>query len=106
MTLQQLVRATSEGPAKTWDMYPRKGTIQIGSDADLTLVDVGKPGVIEAKRMHSKNNTNPFEGHETRGAAVTTIVRGAVVMNEGELVGEPRGQMVTPTSVKAERALA
>ena len=106
MTLQQLVRATSEGPAKTWDMYPTKGAIQIGSDADLTIVDLNKVDTVEAARMHSKNNTNPFEGHETRGGAVTTIVRGAVVMNDGELVGEPRGQMVKPVTAGAEKALA
>jgi allantoinase len=94
MTLQQLARATSEGPAKVWDMYPRKGALQAGSDADLTIVDLGKEETIEASRMHSKNNTNPFEGHRTTGAAVATIVRGSVVMRGGELVGEPRGRMV------------
>jgi dihydroorotase len=94
MTLPQLVRATSEGPAKVWDVYPRKGALLPGSDADLTIVDLGKVDTIEADRLHSKNNTNPFEGHETRGAAVATVVRGAVVMRDGELVAEPRGRMV------------
>jgi allantoinase len=104
MTLQQLARATSEGPAKVWDMYPRKGAIRVGSDADLTIVDLGKEDTVEAARMHSKNNTNPFEGHRTTGAAVATIVRGAVVMREGELVGEPSGRMVK--TVVAEPAAA
>jgi dihydroorotase-like cyclic amidohydrolase len=107
MTLQQLVRATSEGPAKVWDMYPRKGALLVGSDADLTVVDLGKTDVIEAERMHSKNSTNPFEGHETRGAAVATIVRGAVVMLDGELTGEPRGRLVSPVRAgEAEAARA
>jgi allantoinase len=104
MTLQQLARATSEGPARVWDMYPRKGAIRVGSDADLTIVDLGKQDTVEAARMHSKNNTNPFEGHKTTGAAVATIVRGAVVMREGELVGEPSGRMVK--TVVAEPAAA
>jgi dihydroorotase len=77
-----------------WDVYPRKGALLPGSDADLTIVDLGKVDTIEADRLHSKNNTNPFEGHETRGAAVATVVRGAVVMRDGELVAEPRGRMV------------
>ncbi len=96
MTLQQLVRATSEGPAKTWDMWPRKGAIQVGSDADLTIVNLDATDVVEAARMHSKNNTNPFEGHETRGKAVATIVRGAVQMRDGKLAGEPRGRLISP----------
>jgi allantoinase len=104
MTLQQLARATSEGPARVWDMYPRKGAIRVGSDADLTIVDLGKEDTVEAARMHSKNNTNPFEGHRTTGAAVATIVRGAVVMREGELVGEPSGRMVK--TIVAEPAAA
>jgi dihydroorotase len=103
MTLQQLARATSEGPAKTWDMWPRKGTIAVGSEADLTIVDLDREDTIDSTRMHSKNNTNPFDGHATKGGAVATIVRGAVVMRDGELVGEPRGRLVGP--VRAEEAV-
>jgi allantoinase len=94
MTLQQFARATSEGPAKVWDLYPRKGAIQVGSDADLTIIDLAKEDVVEAARMHSKNNTNPFEGHRTTGGAAATIVRGHVVMRDGQLLGQPTGQMV------------
>lgn len=106
MTLPQFVRATSEGPAKTWNLYPRKGAVQIGSDADLTIIDLEKEDVIEAARLHSKNNTNPFEGHATKGAAVATIVRGSIVMREGEIVGEPQGRMVTPVTELRPRAAA
>jgi dihydroorotase len=106
MTLNQLVQATSEGPARTWDIYPTKGAIQIGSDADLTIVDLDSTDVIEAARLHSKNNTNPFEGHRTQGAAVATIVRGALVMKDGALVGEPRGRMVATVVGKPEPVAA
>lgn len=97
MTLQQFVRVACEGAARTWGVYPRKGAIRVGSDADLTVVDLDRTGSIEAARMHGKNNHNPFEGHRTRGEAVATIVRGAFAMRDGELVGEPRGRMVRPT---------
>ncbi len=97
MTLQQYVRASSEGPARTWSLYPRKGAIRVGSDADLTIVDLSKEDVIEESRLHGKNNINPFEGHRTRGAAVGTIIRGQIVMRDGELVGQPGfGRMVRP----------
>jgi dihydroorotase len=95
MSLQQVVRATSEGPARAWGLYPRKGCLAVGSDADLTLVDLAAEGVIEERRLHGKNNLTPFEGHKTVGAAMATVVRGHVVMQDGELLGEPRGRMVT-----------
>jgi dihydroorotase len=96
MTLPQFVRASSEGPARTWGLYPRKGAIRVGSDADLTIVDLEKSGTIRAAEMHGKNNHNPFEGHATRGAPVATIVRGHFVMRDGELLGQPLGRMVRP----------
>jgi dihydroorotase len=99
MTLQQLARASSEGPARTWGLYPRKGAIRLGSDADLTVLDIEQEGTIEEARLHGKNNINPFEGHRTRGAAVATVIRGMVVMRDGELVGEARGRMTRPVAL-------
>ncbi len=96
MTLQQFARASSEGPAKVWDMHPKKGAIRVGSDADLTIVDLERTGVIAEARLHGKNNLGPFEGHRTRGEAVATILRGRIVMRDGELVGAPAGRMVRP----------
>lgn len=98
MTLQQFVRATSEGPAKVWSLYPRKGAIRLGSDGDLTIVDLDKEGVVRESEMHGKNNPTPFDGHKTRGQAVATIVRGRIVMRDGELIGSPSGRVVTPVT--------
>jgi dihydroorotase len=95
MTLQQYVRASSEGLARAWGLWPRKGAIQVGSDADLTIVDLARDDVIQEERLHGKNNLNPFEGHRTKGAPVATIVRGRVVMRDGELVGPPAGRLVS-----------
>jgi dihydroorotase len=95
MSLQQLVRATSEGPARAWGLYPRKGCLAVGSDADLTVVDLVVEDMIQESRLHGKNNLTPFEGQRTVGAAVATVIRGQVVMHRGELLGEPRGRMVT-----------
>jgi allantoinase len=96
MTLQQFVRATSDGPARTWDIYPQKGAIALGSDGDLTIVDLDKEGVIRDDELHSKNHVTPFDGRKTKGAPVATIVRGRIVMRDGELVGTPTGRMVRP----------
>jgi dihydroorotase len=101
MSLQEFVRATSEGPARTWDMWPQKGAIRIGSDGDLTIVDLKKQGVIRDDELHSKNHVTPFDGDETVGGPVATIVRGQLVMREGQVVGTPAGRMVRPAAAAA-----
>lgn len=95
LSLQRLVQATSEAPARIWGLYPRKGAIQVGSDADLTVVDLSVEDTVEAARLHGKNNLTPFERRRTRGAAVATVLRGQIVMREGELIGPPRGRIVS-----------
>lgn len=102
MTLQQYVRVSSEGPARTWGLYPRKGAIQIGSDGDLTILDLQREGAIDSARLHGKNNITPFDGHRTRGEAVATVVRGQLMMRDGELVGRPAGRMTRPVGGLAE----
>ncbi len=97
MTLEQLVRATSEGPARIWGLYPRKGALAPGSDGDLTIVDLDERWTIDEARLHSKHNVTPFDGAELTGRAVGAIVGGRVVMLDGELVAEePRGAAVGP----------
>ena len=96
LTLSQFARASAEGPAKAWGMYPRKGAIRVGSDADLAIIDLEKTGVISEARLHGKNNLGPFEGHRTKGEAVATISRGRVMMRDGELMATPAGRMVRP----------
>lgn len=94
MTLEQYARASSEGVARAWGLYPRKGAIAVGSDADLTIVDLEREGPIEGAQLHGRSDVTPFEGVRTRGAAVATIVRGRIVMLDGEVVGEPSGALV------------
>jgi allantoinase len=103
MSLEQLARATSEGPARIWGLYPRKGAVQLGSDADLTVVDASVEGVIDEDQLHGKNNVTPFNGQKTTGAAVATIVRGEIVMRDGELTGVQHGRVVRPEAAR-ERA--
>ena len=89
LTMGRLVEATSERPAHLWGLWPGKGAVKVGSDADLTLVDLERPGTIRAADLHGKNNATPFEGRPTRGAVVATIVRGRLVMRDGELLSPP-----------------
>ncbi len=99
MTLQEYVRASSEGPAKTWGIWPQKGRIAVGSDGDLTIVDLERRGEIHDADLHSKNVVTPFEGYATKGAPVATIVRGRIIMRDGVIVNGPAGRMVRPATV-------
>ena len=87
LSLERLVHATSEAPAKTWGLWPRKGSVAVGADADLTLVDLERASTISAAQLHGKNNLSPFEGRATIGAVATTIVRGRIVVRDGQLIG-------------------
>ncbi len=96
LSLNHYVKLTSEGPAKVWQMYPKKGAIRIGSDGDVTVVDMDKQMTIDPNKLHSKNKPTPWGGWKVKGVPVYTIVRGNVQMQDGEPVGKVIGQMQTP----------
>ncbi|MFZ8858080.1 MAG: dihydroorotase [Candidatus Caldarchaeales archaeon] len=97
LTFTDLSRLLSEGPARIWGLYPRKGAIAIGSDGDLTIVDPDAESVIRSERLHSRSKVTPFEGFKVRGMPVYTVVRGEVVMEKGEVREDARkGKLVRP----------
>ncbi|WP_265107853.1 allantoinase AllB [Halosolutus halophilus] len=88
-TLEEWVRRHSTRPAQVWGMYPQKGSLQIGTDADFTIVDPDREWTLaDAAELHSKNCVTPFEGESFVGKAIATIVRGEVVFEEDSIVGE------------------
>jgi dihydroorotase-like cyclic amidohydrolase len=91
MDLTTLVRLTSENVAKLYGIYPRKGAIQVGSDADITLVDPSLKRVVDRKQMATKARdiARMYEGWELIGGPVMTIVRGQTVMQDGGIMAEP-----------------
>ncbi len=96
LTLNQYVKVASENPAKVWQLYPQKGAIRLGSDGDVTIVDMAKEGVIDASKLHSKNKPTPWHGWKVKGMPVCTIVRGHIQMQDGKPVGKPIGRMLRP----------
>jgi len=96
MTLNHYVKVASENPAKVWQIYPKKGAIRLGSDGDITIVDMDKEGVIDVNNLHSKNKPSPWHGWKVKGIPVYTIVRDHVQMREGQPVGKPIGKHLRP----------
>ena len=89
ITLNQYVRWTAANPAHAWGLYPRKGVLQPGADADIVIVDMERTETIDQEVLQSRSRISPWHGRFVQGVPVCTIVRGAVVMRDGEVVGAP-----------------
>jgi len=82
LTLSEIQKLMSENTAKRYGLYPQKGIIKVGSDADFTIVDLDKKWVVEPSRLESKGKYSPLTGKELKGQIYMTIVRGEVVYKE------------------------
>ncbi|MDQ3286571.1 MAG: dihydroorotase family protein [Actinomycetota bacterium] len=91
LTLQRLVQTYSEAPARLLGLYPRKGALRIGSDADVVLVDTEQEHVLSNNNIVSKAGWTPFDGRRVKGRPVMTMLRGQVVAENGEVAAEPGG---------------
>jgi dihydroorotase-like cyclic amidohydrolase len=101
LTISEVAKYMSENPARVWGMYPQKGSLSVGSDGDLTLVDLGAQATIKAERLHSKNKLTPFDGWQVKGIPTCTIVGGRVVMYKGEVYDDAgKGKLIKPNAVK------
>jgi dihydroorotase-like cyclic amidohydrolase len=89
ISINQIARVRSENSARIYGVNHRKGFIQVGYDADLILVDLEKEAVLEDRDVLSKCGWTPYAGRRIRGDIMLTMVRGKVVMKEGEVVGSP-----------------
>jgi dihydropyrimidinase len=87
LPLERLVALTAANPARLFGLYPRKGTIAVGSDADLVVWDLGRRRTIRAADMRSRSDYSPYEGTEVTGWPVLTVRRGEVVFEDGQLLG-------------------
>ena len=88
ISLVRLTQILSENPARIFGLYPRKGTLAIGSDADIMIVDPEKEFTIRQTTLHSKTDYTPYEGWKVKGYPITTISRGTVLVQDGEVVAE------------------
>src|SRR6476620_4117590 len=111
ITLNRMVELLSTNPAKLFGLYPRKGTIAPGSDADIVVFDPEKRVTISASTHHSKSDSNLYEGSEENGPPEVELLRGNVLVEGDELVAQPGigqfvararfGEELKPTEVMA-----
>ena len=89
ISLNRMVELTSTNPARIFGLFPRKGTIAVGSDADIVVFDPEKRLTISAATHHSRADYSLFEGTEVIGAPELVLVRGGIVVEGDELVARP-----------------
>jgi dihydroorotase-like cyclic amidohydrolase len=89
VTLERLSAVESENPAKLYGLFPKKGIIQVGSDADFTIVDLQQNWTIRAQEMHTACGWVPYEGMNITGKVTHTILRGELLMDHGKILGKP-----------------
>jgi dihydropyrimidinase/allantoinase len=92
LSLERMVELASANPARKYGLFPRKGTIGIGSDADLALLDLQRDQPVESAALHSAQDHTPFGGMRLGGWCTTTLLRGEVAYRDGQVVGPPRGE--------------
>ena len=88
ITINEFVALTASNHAKTYGLYPKKGTIAVGSDADIAVWDPKARVTISQSLLHGGSDYTPYEGIAVTGWPVSTMVRGQFVVRDGTLVGK------------------
>jgi allantoinase len=89
MTLAMLAQLLATRPAKRLGIWPRKGEVRAGSDADLVLVDLDREWTLTADALETRSGLSPYVGRTFKGAVTRTLVRGRTVYSDGKVVGTP-----------------
>jgi dihydroorotase (multifunctional complex type) len=101
LSLEDVARLCSRAPAERFGLYPRKGHISVGADADFTVVDMEKPNTFRRENMATRAGHTSWEGISTRGMPVATIVRGTVIVENAAVVGKPGfGQFMSGSAAR------
>jgi dihydropyrimidinase len=95
ITLNRWIELTSTTPAKLMGMFPKKGTIAVGSDADIVIWDPKATQTLSARTHHMRVDYNPYEGRKVKGKAATVLSRGEVIVEKDRFVGKKgRGKFI------------
>jgi dihydropyrimidinase len=101
LTLPRLVQVLAENPARIFGLYPRKGSLERGADADVVIFDPGLRHTLRGETQHTKAGYTLFEGRECLGKPVLTLQRGRVVLDRGKMIASPGdGKYITLAEIK------
>lgn len=89
ISLRTLVDVVSTNPAKIFGLYPRKGTIRVGSDADLIIIDPAREVTVSPRMLHMRSDYSPYAGMRLKGFPTVTILRGKIIQQDGRFLGKP-----------------
>lgn len=96
MPLEQFARVTATNPARLFGLYPKKGTIRVGGDADFALYDLDAMWTVEARDLLSLHKWTPLDGRRIRGKVIWTILRGIPLYGDGRILAAPgTGEFLT-----------
>jgi dihydropyrimidinase len=101
-SLRRFVEVFSTNPARVTGLYPRKGVIAAGSDADLVIWDPAVERTITIDALHHDGDYSPWEGWAVRGWPTTTILRGTVVVEDGKLWAKPGDGIFVPRKLEPD----
>jgi dihydroorotase len=114
LTIMDYVRLSAFSPARIWGLYPRKGSLTPGADADIAIVDLSRKMTLDDAALHSRSKISPWHGRRVQGSPIHTLVRGRFVMKNRELVADSKGwgrsvhtiqDMPTPVARNAEQSM-
>ena len=89
--VKNMVNLLSTNPAKIFGLYPEKGSLEVGTDADLVIFDPKKEIIISNSQQHTAAGYTPFDGFKVKGYPITTILRGKIIVNDNRFYGERGG---------------
>ena len=100
ISINKFVEVCSTNPAKIFGLYPKKGTIQVGSDGDLVVIDPNCEKVLTVSELHSNVDYTAYEGIKVKGYPIMTISNGDIIVNRGKFIGEKgRGKFIKRSKV-------
>ncbi len=88
ISINKFVEVCCTNPAKIFGMYPKKGTIQVGSDGDITIIDPNIEKILKAEELHSNVDYTPYEGIKVKGYPIYTILRGEIIAKDNNFIGK------------------
>jgi dihydropyrimidinase/allantoinase len=94
LSLARAAELASTNSAQRYGLFPRKGAIAVGSDADFAIVDMNETRRVSASGLHSAQDHTPFAGMALRGWPVATVLRGRVCFKDGTTEGQPAGEFM------------